>query len=76
MDWLVVRFGGERDGVKGQHGAWFARPSNEYSPLPLKFKVTGEHTTLSRSWLTLCLCHKDHVAISFSSLRGPSDMPH
>lgn len=45
MEWLVVRFRGERDGVKGQRG--FVRLSSESSPLPLTIKVKGEHTTLA-----------------------------
>lgn len=46
MDRLVVRFGGERDGVKGQRGAWLARPSSESSPLPLRLETAGEDTEL------------------------------
>lgn len=45
LEWLVVRFRGERDGVKGQRG--FVRLSSESSPLPLTMKVRGEHATLA-----------------------------
>lgn len=36
LDWLVVRFGGDKDGVRGQRGRQFVRPSRESSPLPLE----------------------------------------
>lgn len=41
LDWLVVRFGGDKDGVRGQRGRQFVRPSRESSPLPLEVN-TGE----------------------------------
>lgn len=62
MDWLVVRFGGERDGVKGQRGAWFVRPSSESSPLPLKFKVRRAHNVITARPIPICsstFCDRD-----------------
>lgn len=35
LDWLVVRFRGDSDGVRGQQGTRFESPSMESSPLPL-----------------------------------------
>lgn len=37
----MVRFGGDKDGVRGQRGRRFVRPSSESSPLPLEVN-TGE----------------------------------
>ena len=48
MDWLVVRFRGDKDGVKGHRGTWFGRPSRESSPLPLESK-TGRQQKI-REW--------------------------
>lgn len=39
LDWLVVRLGGDRDGVKGQRGRRSAMLSRESSPLPLQART-------------------------------------
>lgn len=38
FDWLVVRFCGDKDGVKGHRGTCSERLSKESSPLPLELK--------------------------------------
>lgn len=87
MDWLVVRFGGERDGVKGQRGARLVRPSSESSPLPLRLKTAGEHTVLSLPgpsglqpglYMAESLVappQRSHSAPSFTVLWRPSELP-
>lgn len=49
FDWLVVRFGGDKDGVKGHRGTRLVRPSRESSSLPLELKTGGQHTQTSDS---------------------------
>lgn len=54
LDWLVVRLGGDKDGVRGHRGMRFVRPSRESSPLPLEFKTGGQQHVEMRRQHAVC----------------------
>lgn len=83
LDWLVVRLGGDKDGVRGQRARQFVRQSRESSPLPLEVntgeeprEIRKQHTdSVLQVQLSLTM-----LALSAFSIKDfhsvPSEMPY
>lgn len=65
LDWLVVRLGGDRDGVRGQRGRRSPMLSRESSPLPLEAETGRERERESDHQL---IDLNDRLTITFVAL--------